>query len=1248
MHKRWLGLSSIVMAGMMSVTSVGTGAATVLAAEQGENQVLEEAQSDEAGKDASKEAASEAASEASSEEAADAASSASSEETVSEAATEASSEENEVKEEKNEAANEASSEERKEEASEKVEKPETETEEKKAESENNLVFFGRWNQSENCDGNLKFTSQYQEFCYDLGEAVNTQNVNGIKIKVSNQEKNVCIKLYDADMNEKQANYGCNGNSEYVLVPTYEGTVKYIGVMSMPSEAEDYPYGITIDEVSVDAKEVAPVQNEETLVFEGDNLKFTERWEGGAVEGNILEFDKEWREYFISLGKVIPGDSIKSIKIVTKEATPSVAFKVYGDGKELQAFYGQSQKNSYVIYPSVGENVDEFAIMAMNDQTYPFNVEVEKIEVVVDTTPASEKPEKGVEYDIVDLRDPMTDILGDDFIVGTAISYQEFADNLEMDLVTKHFNGVTLGNELKPDSIIRRDTPIITVNLNGEDLQFPELDFSTPDRYLDFFVDWNNAHPDKKIRIRGHVLVWHGQTPERFFHDDYDTSKPYATPDVMNKRLEYYIKSVAEHYTGEGSKYAGMFYGWDVVNEAVSDGTGTYRTASENSPWWRIYNSPEFIQNAFVYANRYMPSEIALFYNDYNETVTSKIGGICELLRTVKATPGARIDGMGMQAHYQIAANSPSIEQIKNAALEYSKIVDQIQFTELDFKGSANSTDERLPERYKGIYDTIRRLKADGVNVTGMTIWGVVDKHSWLQSNNNAGGGADGSARQYPLLFDDNYKAKNAFWALANAGDLEPEARNITLVQNLDGDFSAGNAYELKDNDASATFVPMWNDNGITVKVSVADASVEDTDCFTVYTDDGTGVKSYTVLRSEATEVEGGYEAVVEAPVDTTALAENRVKFDVAVTNGEKSFAFADTTLKQAESSKYYAETVVKPQLSVKKGTVTVDGDPSDEAWDTAEEFPLTINVGSKVAANAKLLWDEENLYVLADVKDAVLNKDSSQNHEQDSIEVFIDENNEKTTAYQEDDKQYRINYENKHSFNGKKCLEENMASEAVVTEDGYRIEASFKWTDITPSVGSKVGLELQINDADDSGKRIGTLSWADKTGNGWSSTGVFGTIVLAEGEAKPELVTKWGVTYYVKADGTKLTGFQDIEGKTYFFKESNGAMQKSQWITVDSKKFYAKADGTIAKNEIVEKWGVKYIFDESGVLAIGRVSFAGDDYYTNAKGAIQKSQFITLDGKKYYAKADGKFAKNETITKWTHKYTFDENGVLVK
>ena len=53
---------------------------------------------------------------------------------------------------------------------------------------------------------------------------------------------------------------------------------------------------------------------------------------------------------------------------------------------------------------------------------------------------------------------------------------------------------------------------------------------------------------------------------------------------MNKRLEWYIKTVLTHFTGEDSKYKDMFYGWDVVNEAVSDGQGGVdglRTDKEN-------------------------------------------------------------------------------------------------------------------------------------------------------------------------------------------------------------------------------------------------------------------------------------------------------------------------------------------------------------------------------------------------------------------------------------------------------------------------------------------------------------------------------------------------------------------------------------------------------------------------------------------------------------------------------------------
>ena len=41
-------------------------------------------------------------------------------------------------------------------------------------------------------------------------------------------------------------------------------------------------------------------------------------------------------------------------------------------------------------------------------------------------------------------------------------------------------------------------------------------------------------------------------------------------------------------------------------------------------------------------------------------------------------------------------------------------------------------------------------------------------------------------------------------------------------------------------------------------------------------------------------------------------------------------------------------------------------------------------------------------------KRQVLDKTGAQTHEQDSLEVFIDEDNGKTASYGEDDKQYRI------------------------------------------------------------------------------------------------------------------------------------------------------------------------------------------------------------------------------------------------
>ena len=221
----------------------------------------------------------------------------------------------------------------------------------------------------------------------------------------------------------------------------------------------------------------------------------------------------------------------------------------------------------------------------------------------------------------------------------------------------------------------------------------------------------------------------------------------------------------------------------------------------------------------------------------------------------------------------------------------------------------------------------------------------------------------------------------------------------------------------------------------------------------------------------------------------------QISLDVVVNNDGKTESFNDLTGKQESSSKYYAVATMKPGIEkIPYGTISVDAD-ADAAWDNAVNIPLTINNGSEASANAKVLWDDDNLYVYATVKDAVLDKTGAQTHEQDSLEVFIDEDNGKTASYGEDDKQYRINYENEQSFNGKKCLAENVKSATKTIEGGYVVEAAFKWTDIKPANGTKIGLELQINDAK-GGTRTGTLSWYDETGMGWSGSNVYGTVEL--------------------------------------------------------------------------------------------------------------------------------------------------------
>ena len=1046
-----------------------------------------------------------------------------------------------------------------------------------------VIWGNAENKLEDGQWKLTFANQYDQVKWKVPEAIALSDVKSVTFHVADQKGSVTLKVYNGGEDAEAANtqYGLTGSKEYTIEPSGEGSVDAVGLMTTDKAGSGS--SVSLISVTFELKEGSgsPITYGDNIIKDGDfaSDKAPASWNASAGNSTITVGTEE---------NVIGDSGLKTYGVINRNpdtATSGDCFSqditnVVECGEEYQYSFWAKLSNDYKDAPEEQRNVDFAPFYVVGGETTylgsystgvlsgeitktltagewtkfsgTFNVPKTADQIVIRiieqgtdygqgkcvkgaycVTGVSMKkitrPKPEIEKDIPDWKTSVTESLGNDSIAGTAIMLSEISDDTLMELVEKHFNAVTFGNELKPDALFNyqidgNSVPTKTITFEGEELQVPvvndakdSLDFSRADAMADKILDWNKAHPEQKIRIRGHVLVWHSQTQEWFFHENYDITEPYVNKETMNRRLEWFISSVFDHYFGTAAngKYDGLFYGWDVVNEAVIG--NTYRTdkvsAAEslseirhgnNSSWWHVYGSNEFIINAFKYANKYAPKDVELYYNDFGETDNTKCEGIVKLINDVKSADGTRLDAFGMQAHYNVDGFSAA--QFKSVAKKYAAAAGKVQLTELDFKASSTydgtaATKEseytKMAYCHKNLYEAIKALKAEGTNVSGLTVWGVIEPNSWLHSQSNVGGGASGSA-QCPLLFDGNYKAKPAYWAYVDATKLQPAIQKVTITEAKDGNI-AGEIYTIDQGEVQAEFIPVWDAEGLTVQVKVKDTTENDADAVTVYVDPKNSASDITphkvtVARTDAAAIAGGYQATVKVSMKDLKVAQ-QISLDVVVNNDGEIGSFNDLTGNQESSSKYYAVATMKPGIEqIPYGTISVDAD-ADAAWDNAVNIPLTINKGSEASANAKVLWDDDNLYVYATVKDAVLDKTGAQTHEQDSLEVFIDEDNGKTASYGEDDKQYRINYNNEQSFNGKKCLAENVKSATKTIAGGYVVEAAFKWTDIKPANGTKIGLELQINDAKD-GKRLGTLSWYDETGMGWSGSNVYGTVEL--------------------------------------------------------------------------------------------------------------------------------------------------------
>jgi len=326
---------------------------------------------------------------------------------------------------------------------------------------------------------------------------------------------------------------------------------------------------------------------------------------------------------------------------------------------------------------------------------------------------------------------LKDYYKDYFTMGVAVSPQGLKRPEEAQLIIKEFGGMTPENAMKMGPIHPREN---------------EYYWKDADSIM-AFAERNN------LKVRGHNLLWHAQTPRWLFIDS--THNP---PDTVSKEL--LLKRLKEHITTVVSRYKGKIYAWDVVNEAISDNPNEY---FRNSVWYRICGE-DFMAKAFEYAHEADPNAL-LFYNDYNETNPVKREKIIRMVKGLQAK-GIPINGVGLQAHWSMQDITSG--KVDSTLSDFAKLGLKIQITELDLKvqpsgnnrdttrGYTPAREQMQTEKYTMIFDMFRKYRNV---ISAVTFWNVSDRGSWLDGRNGG--------KAYPLLFDTTYQRKKAYWGVVN-------------------------------------------------------------------------------------------------------------------------------------------------------------------------------------------------------------------------------------------------------------------------------------------------------------------------------------------------------------------------------------------------------------------------------------------------------------------------------------------------
>lgn len=246
-----------------------------------------------------------------------------------------------------------------------------------------------------------------------------------------------------------------------------------------------------------------------------------------------------------------------------------------------------------------------------------------------------------------------------------------------------------------------------------------------------------------------------------------------------------------------------------------------------------------------------------------------------------------------------------------------------------------------------------------------------------------------------------------------------------------------------------------------------------------------------------------FHLVPEAPLNITMTGAqiNSLAYGLNNTTGAISI---NGTMEKASTYNLDGTTQTKPipvntihNSKAPYGIPAIDGE-IDSIWASSPILKLDqLRLGdTDTVGDCRLLWDENNLYMLVEVKgENALNSENAMPYEQDCCEIFVDPDNSKSTSLDQNDARIFLNYANEMTDWSVTPFVGVESATKRLEDQGYIVEIKIPLGKIV-SENDEVGFDCQLNVTNGSYRRYGVVGWAGDKNTADATARTWGNITL--------------------------------------------------------------------------------------------------------------------------------------------------------